>query len=564
MRQKALAWLLIVVLLFPGSMSVASTSDGQGLLLPRLGTPIFSTAGGEVTIELVSASSLQSINLVRGGQTVPMSVVEVRTEDGKTVIRARIPQDATEAMYDLEIRMSDGTTIAEPHCVVVWQPKSEIEVVVTSDVHYSLRSTVEIQALRAIIESMNALKPDLLIMTGDQVDYSRDESHHAAFRRELMNLEVPVVLIPGNNDEPDNSVALFEKFQAAHSGVVRMGWVDFFVVDGDTGYVSEEELDLLASRARISDAVLKVALCHYAVWSLSDEGNRRDYLDVLKDTGISIALSGHIHTNADQTVEGVRQIVTVSASEPAPGQAGELRVMVLSRGAGGISDMYMIPLGTPVDPIIPNLGSVPAGWANFSNPFPRAMSFTYKFRVRSDGATPTVEGGELLSTAVENGTLIVRVNVTLGPRGSREVKVYFQMDVSPPQIETIGTSPAEPKLGDAVTIRMSMVETGWGLKALDVRATYPNGTTKYARSTIIGDELRIELVGDRSVRETTVKIEATDWADQTSSKQVRITYRVELLSPEGIVEILSSYGVLVLALVVAAGAAAYVLRRGKK
>jgi predicted phosphodiesterase len=464
-------------------------------------------------------------------------------------------------MYDLELRLDDGTMLTEPHCVVIWHDKPEIRVVFTSDIHYSLRSPVEIQTLRTIVESVNAMKPDLLIMTGDQVDYTRDESHHAAFRRDLLNLEVPVILIPGNNDLVDNKVELFDKYQGAHVGTVRIGWLEFYVMEADTGYVSDASLATLSSVARNSNATLKVVLCHYPIGSLSDDANRQMYINALKGAGVSIAFSGHTHISSDSSIDNIRQVVLVSPSEPGAGQAREVELVTFDRTSASISSIVDVPVGSPVNPIIPNLGTVQAGWANFSNPFPQAMNFTYTFKVKADTGIPTVEGATLVSTSIAEGVLLVRIAIAMQPGQSREVRVYFAEDTTAPRLDLIGMDPATPRVGENIVLRIRLVEQGWGLKSLSVRGTYPNGTTKYLRYTVSGDELRVELPGDRSVREVTVDIVAVDWANLVNQLQVNVTAKPEPLSFEGIMEVLSEYWYAVAVVLVALAVAAYVLIR---
>jgi predicted MPP superfamily phosphohydrolase len=145
--------------------------------------------------------------------------------------------------------------------------------------------------IRAAVEAVNALRPDLVALAGDFVQEGYNHAYAAPCLAELGRLRAPlgVFAVPGNHDHRDDIRAIRRAFTA--NGIRDLtnagAWVE---ADGsrlrvggvDDLWSARQDLEAALGDAGGEDACL--LLCH-----------NPDYAEKLRDRRVGLVLSGHMH-----------------------------------------------------------------------------------------------------------------------------------------------------------------------------------------------------------------------------------------------------------------------------
>jgi 3',5'-cyclic AMP phosphodiesterase CpdA len=173
----------------------------------------------------------------------------------------------------------------------------------------------DVAPLLAVRELGAALRPDLLVATGDMTHRGRPQQMQRAAQI-LRDLELPLLAVPGNHDIPYTVPArftrTFEQWERAYGDTQPVYSSDSLVVVGlnsvrpwrqQSGALSPDQLELVASRLRAAppDAYRVVALHHHVAappWPAKRKRPIRDrggVLRALANAGAELVLSGHVH-----------------------------------------------------------------------------------------------------------------------------------------------------------------------------------------------------------------------------------------------------------------------------
>ena len=159
---------------------------------------------------------------------------------------------------------------------------------------------------RTIIE-INDLRPDVVVVSGDLTDAGyRQEFEDAAEYLGRIQCE-HMVVIPGNHDSRNVGYIHFERLFGERFSVMDfdeaiMVGVDSSEPDLDNGQVGREYYDFI--RAAFSNAGdrLRIFVIHHHLVSIPGTGRERniifdagDILELLKEAGVDLVLSGHKH-----------------------------------------------------------------------------------------------------------------------------------------------------------------------------------------------------------------------------------------------------------------------------
>jgi predicted MPP superfamily phosphohydrolase len=145
--------------------------------------------------------------------------------------------------------------------------------------------------IRAAVEAVNALRPDLVALAGDFVQEGYNHAYAAPCLAELGRLRAPlgVFAVPGNHDHRDDIRAIRRAFRPngirdlTNAGAwVEAGGSRMRVGGVDDLWSARQELDAALGDAGGEDACL--LLCH-----------NPDYAETLRDRRVGLVLSGHMH-----------------------------------------------------------------------------------------------------------------------------------------------------------------------------------------------------------------------------------------------------------------------------
>ncbi|MDB4965870.1 MAG: metallophosphoesterase [Myxococcales bacterium] len=200
------------------------TGRDAGLLKPRFGLPAIAQAGASFPVELLERGGASDVraallrpSLALGdaerclqGEEVdgcyPIALTPFAREPmgAAMVARSTATSGAPPGGYDLYLHAACDAPVRMPRAVWLRADDpahlSEVHVVHLSDIHVGKHvDDVELH-LRRIIDETNALKPDLVVVTGDVVNQGLDAALAPKARDLLTRIDAPVAIVIGNHD----------------------------------------------------------------------------------------------------------------------------------------------------------------------------------------------------------------------------------------------------------------------------------------------------------------------------------------------------------------------------
>ena len=186
-----------------------------------------------------------------------------------------------------------------------------------SDIHFG---RVDPRIVEPLIETTNALRPDLMVMSGDLTQRARRQQFRDA-RNCLDRLPHPQLVIPGNHDVPLWDVALrFTDPYGRYKHYIQHDLDPVFTCDAfiavglnsarnypfhGGGRVNEVQVDRAAALLRQSPPdKLKIVVTHHPFYLPSDAHARKHLLgraemamERLAAAGVDVFLAGHLHVH---------------------------------------------------------------------------------------------------------------------------------------------------------------------------------------------------------------------------------------------------------------------------
>lgn len=181
-----------------------------------------------------------------------------------------------------------------------------------SDLHFGAERA---DAVEALARDLDALRPSLVIVSGDLTQRAR-RRQFAAARDFLARLRFPQLVIPGNHDVPLYDVlrrflAPLRRYRGFIAEEVNPVFSDdeLIVVGLNTarsatwknGRLSVEQLKLLERRLRPEDPRGKIVVTHHPFMPPPDDagvalvGRSAKAVPVLERLGVDLLLAGHLH-----------------------------------------------------------------------------------------------------------------------------------------------------------------------------------------------------------------------------------------------------------------------------
>jgi hypothetical protein len=191
---------------------------------------------------------------------------------------------------------------------------------------------------QAICDSLLAMKPKFVAISGDLVDWGNDESDWEIFRDVTKDLRAKTEYLPapGNHD-----VSLEKKFEKEFKLEKpyydrRLGDFHLFLLDSNDEFRDAPQIEWLEKTARASDAKHKFAVFHHSPFAIEGYGEFltravRDRIHKrLVDLRFCAAFCGHHHHFYTTKRDGLRYVVTAGGGavlyelDPQKAIAGDL------------------------------------------------------------------------------------------------------------------------------------------------------------------------------------------------------------------------------------------------
>ena len=208
------------------------------------------------------------------------------------------------------------------------------------------------------VATVNRLKPAFVVITGDLVNRPGDAAQIAEYERIRAKISagIPVYDMPGNHDVENAptpaSVAAYR--QRARDRYV-FGDTRFTGIVLNSSLIhtpdkapkeASEQIDWLRAelrRAR-SSGVQRIVVFQHHPWVLraADEADqyfniplvrRAPLLELFREWGVRLLVSGHYHQNAVATLDGIEAVVTGPVGRPLGGARSGMRVFLVTDAA---------------------------------------------------------------------------------------------------------------------------------------------------------------------------------------------------------------------------------------
>ncbi|MFQ5871883.1 MAG: metallophosphoesterase family protein, partial [Candidatus Geothermarchaeales archaeon] len=317
----AVGALLLGSLLLSVPALVDSQEDGSisGILYPRIGLPAFLEPLEDFTIRVAGQAaaswSAQIFNEVRE-YGLEILTAEFNAEADETRLHVRIP-DAVPGLYDLSVIPPEESSMrVEPHSVSVMDSLDPpFRAIHISDTHYDTsEGQLHLKAtLQRTIRIVNFLRPDFVLLTGDAINNPFEE-FFSGFREELLALEVPIIVSPGNHDHAGDK-NFFERYIAPWDGSTDIGPVHVVYLDTGEyalgGGLRPDQVEWLRQDlSRSNDSPVKIFMSHHPIFTnppgaVKPNSGLQNLTDadvdllvsIFRESGVDLLLHGHQHEN---------------------------------------------------------------------------------------------------------------------------------------------------------------------------------------------------------------------------------------------------------------------------
>lgn len=494
---KALVLSLILASLVAFSLANVEASQTpapqflNGIITPRIGYPAFITVDGtfETKVILVQGADVWNASLwneLRKYELMVSSVTKNPTDNTATLkVTAR---DAAPGLYALELTAltSSGAVVArfrEPNCVSVRRSfQLPFRVMFVADPHIDTTPALSLN-FRRIVRLANFLRPDFIVLAGDVVNFGR-ESFFSLANVLIQDLEVPIVLAPGNHDHtPEGD--FFPKYLAPWYGSLDVGNVHIATLDTGPGSIVGEIPDsqltwLQSDLARATQSKFKILMFHHPMFEVDNPRNEtvQAVYRIAATYRVNIILNGHMHE--DIVFHGpVFTLVNPNAYEGGRPYTGFRMLTVSENGidysyAGGEKSIPLYDFD--VDYSQPNDGESFGIVAELANRLKMVISGLLHLRVK-DGDTLALEGSTISNVSRTSRYIIVSAPVTLQQGETKKVTAYTRVDKEPPVIN-LEREPAIEEGPSAVIVefRWRIFDGVLGVKGAEMHYSTDNKT----------------------------------------------------------------------------------------
>lgn len=202
----------------------------------------------------------------------------------------------------------------------------------------------EIENFSKAVDQINLMKPDFVIISGDLINADHSPKQIRAFWNiaHKINPDIPLYLVPGNHDIGKANEAninsyrkLFGKdyYSFSHKGS------EFIVLNSCLIHDADSDVNMRKEQRKWFESELQAAqkknpnhifVCLHHPWfhdnpdEKDDYSNiptseRKEYLDMMKSSGVEFALAGHLHKESI-IKDGSLSMITTSSLGKALGQ----------------------------------------------------------------------------------------------------------------------------------------------------------------------------------------------------------------------------------------------------
>lgn len=300
------------------------------LLRPRINIPVIKRPGDSFNVEIETKFPVNSISSIQISihsdySEYNLTINQYTNSKDEINVNVTIPLSVIpDVLYDLQVYLN-GLKDIQFHAVkVLTEFKKNFTMAVLTDIHINKiddPNLDSIKRLRQTIDELNIIRPEFILMLGDNTEAARPDEHRL-LSQELMRLEIPIYIIIGNHEQ--EYVSEYLRWFRYLKYTFEYG-TDFYFIAFDTGILFNKLTDQdiqwihneLESHKNVENLIL---MFHGPPFDLGLNDNfvinRMEFLDLCEEYEITAAFFGHGHSdmvvNVNQETVDLNQPITQS------------------------------------------------------------------------------------------------------------------------------------------------------------------------------------------------------------------------------------------------------------
>ena len=297
---------------------------------PGIGKPAIVLNGSQLAIRMAGPSAISSwtFSLSREYRTytLPHGVPSYNGSTGEWTINVTIPNNVARDLYDLRVTAFDGVSnvTAEEWNAVQVRPSypASFKVFHITDTHIFGSTTPSSEKLLYSLYQAAMANADFVVITGDLTDDGVMNSFNF-IRLILRQSRVPTYVCPGNHDRDATSDG-YSFYLSAFGPDYYAAYVtpDIFLVlvnTHRTERVNTTQMGWIRRDMAASTAQTKILAFHHPLYYVEDpptyflaEYEAKELLNITQTYGVDVVLTGHLHNDRVDYVNGTRWIMTTA------------------------------------------------------------------------------------------------------------------------------------------------------------------------------------------------------------------------------------------------------------
>ncbi|MBC8370702.1 MAG: metallophosphoesterase [Planctomycetes bacterium] len=302
--MKINKWLRVAVFVAALSVVITSFEPQYGIRSPRLGNPHMVLSDGSFDVVLDGMLPFFQPDDIAFKLMSPQQECALEIDSvADNVFRVHPLSDLTPGAYELSAYI-DGKWYKNPKAVFVYQKfPSDFTIAHAADLPDLDNGDGE-KLFISLLNDVERERADILLLTGDVV-YHGGAERYQTFYQGIAQLDIPVILCPGNHERED--WALFIKDYPDPVHVNLFGDWNIISLDSAHGRDQLTSTQLAWFEKQLikhKDKKTLVQIHHPVVGARSIERNQQRFLELLSEHNVAATLSGHTHVDAIHTSDG--------------------------------------------------------------------------------------------------------------------------------------------------------------------------------------------------------------------------------------------------------------------
>ena len=534
----------------------------------------------------VSSGYMFTVKLVEGSLTLYNYTLSIETINS-TAYRASIPIEAEPGLYDL-VLVGSKKLVIERSVWVIKGVKDVISIVHMSDLHFGTGTPDVLQgAYKRFTGHILAqlLRPDVVFRTGDEADTQAEPQYRESrIFRYMFLYPIPVFLIPGNHDWPNDNYVRFYGSPYWYRVIGGKILVLSINTRGEEGYPDWPQIARVEEILRkYREVPIKIVLMHHPLFYWQGEvhatynspiiddphenpnspisyywgGNlsmARYFIKLCEDYNITLVFAGHIHRDQyvvfHSTRTGVKTyfITTTTLAHGTPTYNG-FQFVEINLTKLELSFPYAPPtfigFKNSTQKVARNsiFNTLPAWYGRYlvgKHAYVFELISTLYFNVSNTILLALPWSGDLKGVHVESkglanvfvknylvidGYLYIALHVEIASESSITIVIYNEYDTEQPKVMFKMSLPRVPTLGRQNKLYFDIVDDEWGVRSVSAKIIYMEkehdiDIEPYADSTYI---VSISGYTGEEPKTLTLIITVTDYANNTVAVWFSIT-----------------------------------------